>query len=278
MTDAIFSQTSEAVLKINTWKDIAPEVVAGFTTKQGGFSNLPFFSFNLGLHVEDEIGLVSLNRKKLSNEIGFTTSNWVCSEQIHDNKIVEVTKQHLGKGVFTYEDSIKNTDGLYTKETNVLLTLCFADCVPLYFLAPKRSIIGAAHAGWKGTVKDIAGEMIRTWGCDENVDPRDIFVVIGPSIGKCCYIVDSFVIDAVNKVLNINQITPYALISDGQYSLDLKMLNQLLLVQAGVPHENIQVSSYCTSCENDLFFSHRRDKGRTGRMASFIGLRGGLNS
>lgn len=271
MTKDLFSRQSEGILQLKSWENIDPSVVAGFTTKIGGFSDAPFQSFNMGLHVGDDPKLVVQNREKLANEIGFPTSNWVCSEQVHDADILKVTSNHAGKGVYIYEQGITGTDGLYTREKNLLLTLCFADCVPLYFTAPQYGLIGAAHAGWKGTVKDIGGNMIRIWDTEENVSPEDIHIVIGPAIGSCCYIVDNYVIDKVKEVLSFNEYIPYKLVSEGQYSLDLKLLNQLLLVQSGVPKENIQVSSYCTSCEKELFFSHRRDKGNSGRMASFIG-------
>ncbi|MBE4908807.1 peptidoglycan editing factor PgeF [Bacillus luteolus] len=271
MTKNLFSRQSEGILQLKSWENIDPSIVAGFTTKIGGFSDAPFQSFNMGLHVGDDSKLVGQNRDKLANAIGFPTSNWVCSEQVHDAEIMKVTRNHAGKGVYIYEQGIKGTDGLYTRERNLLLTLCFADCVPLYFSAPKYDLIGAAHAGWKGTVNDIGGKMIRIWDTEEKVSPEDIHVVIGPAIGSCCYIVDNSVIEKVNEVLTYDEYIPYKLVSEGQYSLDLKIANQLLLVQSGVPKDNIQVSSYCTSCEKELFFSHRRDKGQSGRMASYIG-------
>ena len=105
----------------------------------------------------------------------------------------------------------------------------------------------------------------------EGVPVNEIFVAIGPSICPNCYVVDDIVIDKVQKLLEEYDEKPYNLISDGQYQLDLKRLNLLLLEKAGVQKEQIEISTYCTSCQEDLFFSHRRDKGRTGRLMSFIG-------
>lgn len=266
-----FTQKAEQVLNLSSWSHISDKLVAGFTTKNGGASEGDFKSFNLGLHVNDEDNSVISNRKLLADILRFPPENWVCSEQTHKNSIAKVTKKDLGAGVFTYEDSIKDTDGLYTTEKNILLTLCYADCVPLYFFAPSKQIIGIAHAGWKGTVQDIAGEMIRAWG-HEGVKPDGIQAVIGPAIGKCCYIVDDYVINFVKNLDKIES-KPYEIVSDNQYRLDLKELNYQLMVRAGIPPENIQVSSYCTSCENQKFFSHRRDAGKTGRMMSFIGFK-----
>jgi polyphenol oxidase len=270
----IFQQKSnEEVLFLDDWRLMMPRLVVGFTTKKGGYSKGEFTGLNLGLHVHDDADDVRLNRQKLAEVLEFPIEKWVCSEQIHDNRIEKVTQNDCGKGVFHYDTAVAGADGLYTNEANILLALCFADCVPLYFFAPKHKLVGLAHAGWKGSVKNIAGEMIRLWVEEEKVRHADIYAAIGPSIGKCCYIVDDRVIDLVKKVVEDSayKYNLYQETSKGQYALDLKELNRQLLLKAGIPKQNILVSGYCTSCADELFFSHRRDKGKTGRMMSFIG-------
>lgn len=269
-----FTHKQEELLFLHTWTKNDPRLVAGFTTKNGGFSTSPFTSLNLGMHVHDDKQTVLLNRKKIAKELDFPLESWVCAEQIHSHKIMKVSKESSGKGAFSYEDSMLGTDGLYTYEKNLLLTLMFADCVPLYFFSPKHEIIGIAHAGWKGSVQNIVSEMVNKWVNEEKIDSRDIYAAIGPSIGPCCYIVDDRVINEVNDVLANAKEYPYQEVGTGQYKLDLKKLNHLLLLKAGVKPENITLSSYCTSCESTLFFSHRRDKGSTGRMMSFMALKG----
>ncbi|WP_199426002.1 peptidoglycan editing factor PgeF [Thermaerobacillus caldiproteolyticus] len=269
----IFQRTGEELLLLQNWSKLSQEVVAGFTTKHGGISDEPFATFNLGLHVSDVVSSVRHNRQTLANLLQFPLELWVCCEQTHDSRIEKVTKSDGGKGVVDYHSAIAGTDGLYTDEAGVLLTLCFADCVPLYFIAPKQNMIGLAHAGWKGTVKNIAGKMVRLWNEREHIPFDDIYVAIGPSIGSCCYIVDDRVIHLVNNVLGETNSVPYRLISVGQYALDLKELNKVLLIKAGIREEQIYLSHYCTSCTDHLFFSHRRDNGKTGRMMAFIGRR-----
>lgn len=270
--EPFISQTNQYFF-IQPWCIQDQQLIAGFTTREGGESKLPYSSFNLGLHVHDEEISVIKNREKLASQLHFPTSNWVCTEQIHDNHIKKVSKLDAGKGVHHYTDSIKGTDGIYTSDHNILLTSAYADCVPLYFYAPTKQLIGLAHAGWKGTVKDIAGKMVQLWTEQEKVAPEDIYVTLGPAIEKCCYVVDDRVIDQVKNIISENQFFPYEEICKGQYRLHLKQLNHYLLRQAGVPENNILISSYCTSCKNDLFFSHRKDGGKTGRMLSFIGFR-----
>ncbi len=266
----IFQPIGEELLLLQDWHTFSG-LVAGFTTKQGGFSEKPFATFNLGLHVGDVDRSVQRNRQKLADVLQFPLERWVCCEQTHDSRIEKVTKRDAGKGAVHYQSAIAGTDGLYTEEAGILLALCFADCVPLYFIAPKHGVVGIAHAGWKGTVKNIAGEMVRLWNEREHIPLDDIYVAIGPSIGSCCYIVDNRVINLVRKVLGKTETIPYRDVSLGQYALDLKELNKLLLVKAGIHEQQIAVSDYCTSCAADLFFSHRRDNGQTGRMMAFIG-------
>ncbi|MFX3622632.1 MAG: peptidoglycan editing factor PgeF [Ectobacillus sp.] len=263
-------QYKDGVLHLAIWQG----VTAGFSTREGGVSEGAFSSLNLGLHVKDKQEAVVKNRNILAGILQFPLHTWICSEQVHDNKVQKVGLEEQGMGTFSYGDGVRGTDGIYTGQSNVLLTSCYADCVPLYFYAPSRHFIGLAHAGWKGTAKGIALEMIRQWVDGEHIPLSDIQIAIGPSIGDCCYIVDDKVVTAIKKVLQAP--VPHRAITKGQYAIDLKEINRLLCLQAGIPESNIHVSSFCTSCEEQWFFSHRRDGGKTGRMLSFIGFKEGL--
>ncbi|WP_461201684.1 peptidoglycan editing factor PgeF [Anoxybacillus sp. TBDG-1] len=264
----IFRQAHESLLMFDDWEN----VIVAFTTKRGGVSSEPFATLNVGMHVNDHRHAVYENRKKVAEQLNVSLDRWVCADQVHGVHIEKVTNEHAGKGVRTYDTALPHTDGLYTSEQQLMLALCFADCVPLYFFAPSKKLIGLAHAGWKGTVHNIAGEMVKRWN-EEGVDARDMYVVIGPSIGRCCYIVDDRVITFVQKALVNSSQSLYNETSKEQYALDLKEMNKQLLQQAGVPIEHIAISSYCTSCGQSLFFSHRRDGGKTGRMMALIGWR-----
>jgi YfiH family protein len=255
---------------LENWMNQFPHLMAGITSKNGGYSEGEFKSLNLGFHVGDVLKDVRLNRSEISTRLEFPLDSWIGAEQTHNDTILKVTRADRGKGAECYDDSLKDTDGFYTDEKGILLTLCYADCVPLFFIAPERGVIGVAHAGWKGTVKQIAKKMVELWQT-EGIAPEQIFAVIGPSICEKCYIVDKRVIDFVQKVLEDVEKKPYNLINEGQYSLDLREVNRLLLLKAGIPEQQILVTGYCSSCDREHFFSHRRDHGRTGRMLSFIG-------
>jgi YfiH family protein len=268
-----FQLVQDELLCLSPWKAQCSNLTVGITTKNGGYSKDSFQTFNLGLHVHDFKANVIQNRNKLADILKFPITDWVCSEQVHDHHIKKVIRSDRGKGIYTYEEGIPNTDGIYTEEKNVLLTSVYADCVPLYFWAPEHGLIGLAHAGWKGSVKEIASRMICCWVEKEGIPKEGIFVAIGPSIQDCCYIVDDRVINEIQKIIKDGEKPPYKEVSTGQYSLNLSYLNKLLLLKAGVLEKNISMSSKCTSCEEQLFFSHRRDQGKTGRMMSFIGYK-----
>lgn len=263
-----FFLKNEQYFLIDEWT--TDSLIAGFTTKNGGVSTNNFSSLNVGLHVHDHDEAVLENRRIVGNLLDFPLENWVGAEQTHDTNIVKIEQRDKGRGGVNYEDSFKETDGFFTKESGLFLSLCYADCVPLYFYSSKAHAIGIAHAGWRGTVQGIGREMVRIFE-EEHVNLRDIKVVIGPSICENCYIVDERVIRLVQNILEHVEEKPYNLISGNQYHLNLQALNRQLLVKSGILEENIRISKFCTSCHEQYFFSHRRDRGRTGRMMSFIG-------
>ncbi len=263
----IFVEKSPLYYRIADWED-KMNVTAGFTTKNNGVSKDVFTSLNTGFHVHDKEADVVKNRELIADETGFPLSSWVGAEQTHRTNIRRVTSAEKGLGARDYISALRDTDGLYTDQDGILLTLCFADCVPIFYISEKHHFIGTVHAGWKGTVQGIASEMVSIWK-GHGIAPNDIKVVIGPSICQNCYIVDDKVIKEVDKMVEDNSEKPYNLIREGQYSLDLKKCNQLILQTAGV--SDISVTGLCTSCRSEAFFSHRRDEGRTGRLMGFIG-------
>ncbi|MCA0987993.1 peptidoglycan editing factor PgeF [Guptibacillus algicola] len=245
---------------------------AGFSTRHNGVSKEPFASLNLGFHVPDHSLDVLTNRKILSNKLDTPLEHWVVAEQIHGNEIAHIRSADKGRGATEHDSAIPSKDGLYTDEKGIMLGALYADCVPLFFYSPSAERVGIAHAGWKGTTKDIAGEMIQRWQ-EDGIDPKDILTAIGPSIGSCCYEVDDRVIESVIQVAFDSE-QFFTRNENDTYQLDLKAVNKHLFLKAGVPENNIFVSDYCTSCSN-LFFSHRSENGKTGRMMGYIGLEEG---
>lgn len=269
-----FARHTNELLLLTSWMEQDDDLLAGFTTRKGGKSSSPYSSLNLGLHVGDEPHTVIENRQQLAGALSFPISQWVIGEQIHSNAIEKVTKKQAGAGSLTMSTAIKGVDGLYTEEEGILLTSVYADCVPLYFYAPAHKMIGVAHAGWKGTVSQIGSKMIEIWNQKEKIPLSDIFIAVGPSISKESYEVDERVIKEVKKCISSEHFEHvFQATRNGHYSLDLKELNVLLLLEQGIKREQVMKSSYCTAKQLDLFYSHRAENGKTGRMMSFIGLK-----
>ncbi|ARI77560.1 peptidoglycan editing factor PgeF [Halobacillus mangrovi] len=256
----------ETLRQLNCFRE-HNNLIAGITTRQGGHSQKPFDTLNMGLHVPDHKETVLDNRGELANEVGIPLEQWTIGEQIHDTKIKTVTKGDCGKGAFSHTSALAGVDGLITNQPNVLLAAFYADCVPLFFCDPTNGWIGVAHAGWKGTVKGMASHMVRelvTQGCNLET----IQMTIGPCISSRNYEVDQRVKDEIPEA---HQNETVMEIGNNKYLLDLKKLNEKVAIEAGVQSSNVFASEYCTYEEDALFYSHRRDQGKTGRMLGFIG-------
>lgn len=267
-----FTQSASSFLTLTSPSFSAPgNITAGFTIRSGGHSPAPFSSNNMAFHVGDEADNVVENRKMVAAEAGRPLSTWTAAEQVHKADIIHAVRDDAGKGALTRESRVGEADGMYTSSADVTLVSFYADCVPLYFHAPRSGLVGLAHAGWKGTALNIGARMIETWEKEEGIAPEEIYAVIGPCISQQHYEVDDTVINAMKQVLGSSAAAPWTKNSSGRYQLDMKAVNRLLLEQAGIPAAQIEITSYCSFEQEQLFFSHRRDKGKSGRMMSFIG-------
>ncbi|SHN15187.1 peptidoglycan editing factor PgeF [Gracilibacillus kekensis] len=263
MSEPFFQKNNDPILWVKPWEDA--NIVAGFTTREKGRSLPPYHSNNLGFHVEDNPDDVLQNRKQVAEHINIPLNQWVMADQVHDNYVQFVNQKHKGRGIYTKDNALEATDGLITSTKNVMCTALYADCVPLYFFDRKNRTVAIAHAGWKGTVANIAKKTIEQFK-EKSSYVEDIEVVIGPSICKTCYQVNDHVIQHIDP--------KYSDCYEGKnnnYHLDLKKLNQNLLLDEGIQANNIHITNYCTS-HHSLFFSHRREQHPTGRMMGFIAI------
>ncbi|URN93193.1 MAG: peptidoglycan editing factor PgeF [Candidatus Pristimantibacillus lignocellulolyticus] len=265
-------------LLLQKWMLQCANLTTGFTTRIGGYSDKPYASFNIGLHVNDEVESVVRNRQLLTDSIGWEFDAWTNAEQVHGNVVVKVTAEDRGRGRLLMSDAIQGADGIITNEPNILLTSFYADCVPLLFWDPVHEAIGLAHAGWKGTASAIAKEMVEAMNLHFGTKPDQLMVAIGPSIDQCCYEVDQYVVDqfeALWQRLELQEDTINGVIrpiSESKAYINLKEINRQIMIKAGILPTHIELSNLCTGCRTDMFFSHRMENGLTGRMASWIGL------
>ncbi len=250
--------------RIQAWMDKFDGLSVGFTSRLGGVSQHSLNSLNCALHVGDRIEDVISNRQILAKKAGFPFDAWTCAEQVHGSSITRINMNDKGAGKYSRDQAIQDTDALICNESGVMLTAFFADCVPLYFIDPVHRAIGLAHAGWKGTALHIAERTIEAMHREFGSQPAAMHTAIGPSIGVCCYEVDNKVIDQLDCERPVMQ-------DNGRYMLDLKETNRQFMIRAGILPINIEISEWCTSCNTGLFFSHRAEKGQTGRMTAWIG-------
>ncbi|KRE35305.1 multicopper polyphenol oxidase [Paenibacillus sp. Soil522] len=264
---------------LSEWNARHERLTSGFTGRDGGVSAAPWASLNMGLHVGDLDESVIANRRLLADAVDWPFEAWTCAEQVHGNSVYQVTETDRGKGRASLTDVLKDCDAIMTDVPGVLLASFYADCVPLYFYDPEHDAIALAHAGWKGTVQQIAAETIQAMINAYGSEPQALLAAIGPSIGGCCYEVDGPVINQVQQLLaglglQGEAAEPMLKLSDnGKANLDLKEINRQIMIKAGILPIRIELTEYCTGCRRDLFFSHRKEGGLTGRMASWIGIR-----
>ena len=251
-------------------------VTHAISTRIGGFSDKPFDSLNLALHVNDDSEKVLANRKKFAQSLGFKLEDIVTPNQIHGEKIFRVEEVHRGRGSQNYDDSIKETDALITDVKNLPLMLCFADCVPIMFVDVENFAVGIAHGGWKGTLKKIAAKTFMSMKENFGTTAENCLVGIGPSIGACCYEVGENVVETCAEVFP-NNIDELIINRDGKKFLDLWTANKIQLMEVGIPAQNIDVAAECTCCNSNWYFSYRDARKNnfheTGRIAALIALK-----
>ncbi len=265
--------TTAKSLTYFTFKHLScyPHVKCAVFSRAGGYSSYPYHSLNLGIHVNDDSDSVIANREKASEKLGFTINNLIAMEQVHSDNLEVVTGADRGRGAFSWEDGIEKTDGLICNDKNLLLMAVVADCAVAVFYDPVKEVIGISHCGWRGTVKKLAvktiGEMEKNFDCHAS----DIIVGISPCIDSCCYEVGHDVfMEFCNNFSSSGKTFFYQ--KNGSLHLDMKKAIKFQLIEAGIKEEHLEISPLCTSCRNDLFFSHRAEKGKTGRFGVVIGM------
>jgi len=238
-----------------------------FTTRLGGVSEGCFASMNLGMRTDDNVEHIYKNYEILSKSLSFNLYDMVKAYQTHTSNIKYATEEDKGK-IYDETPGYVDIDGLITDKKNIALSTYHADCTPIFFYDPVKKIIGMAHAGWRGTIKNITGNMVQKFVAEFNSNPQDILAVIGPSLGQCCFEVDK---DVAEIILSTNEnYEKFMKIKGMKYHFDLWAINKYILLNEGLREENIEISGLCTKCNNDLFFSHRGQKGKRGLMSGII--------
>jgi YfiH family protein len=240
----------------------------GIFTRLGGVSRFPFAALNLGASVGDDLRAVEENHGRICRALGIRRDVLVTAHLKHTTRVLEVGPAQGGS-------CVGQADGLICKAPRVYLIMRFADCVPLLFYDPVQRVLGIAHAGWRGTLAGIARSVAQAM-IDGGCRPDDIRVGIGPSIGPCCYEVGPEVVAAARRAAwplarpDADHSELFRPGSGTRPHLDLWEANRRQLLGLGI--EQVEVAGLCTACHTDEFYSHRAEKGRTGRFGAVIGV------
>ncbi|TYQ15582.1 UNVERIFIED_CONTAM: hypothetical protein Cloal_2053 [Acetivibrio alkalicellulosi] len=238
-----------------------------FTTRNGGVSKSEYQSLNMAFNKSDDRKNVEENYKRVAKSIDIDIKNMVFSNQVHDSKIRVVNEDDRGKGIIRESDII-GFDGLVTNVKNVALVTFYADCVPVFLFDPVKTVISLVHSGWRGTVKNISVEAVKLMKEEYGSIESNIEVIIGPSIGRCCFEVED---DALKEFEKNAYWSELLYNKDGiKWKVDLQSLIIKSLIYQGLRDENIFNCKICTKCNKDMFFSHRGHKGKTGTLAAIM--------
>jgi YfiH family protein len=249
------------LLQVPQWKN-CPGLLHGFLGRRGGKSVGDYAGLNTSYRVGDDPKVVSQNVCDMKLAVG-----------IHDGKVVTMRQMHGDNIVEIKDDKLKEAgeaDGMVTAEQGVYLGVLTADCVPILFIAPKQKLAAAVHAGWKGTVAGIAEKTVRLFKSRYGVEPVNLEVALGPSIGVCCYEVRDDVAGPLMKQWG-RLTTPSIRVAEGKTYVNLSRLNRDILRAAGIPGSQLFQVGPCTACSPVEFFSYRRERRETGRQISVVG-------
>ena len=235
-----------------------------FTTRFGGVSTGIFDSMNIAIKTGETEENVRKNLDILSSALGFDTKNLVTTHQTHSDIVRVVTKKdHID----IFHRDYPECDGLVTCDPGTALMIYTADCTPLLFHDPVTGAVGAAHAGWRGTVKAIGAKTVRAMVENFGCDPANIRAAIGPNIGACHFETDADVPEALIGAFG-PEVEAFIRPSGDKYYVNLKEVNALILRRCGVRH--IEISQSCTVCHHNRFWSHRHTKGQRGSQGAII--------
>ncbi|MEI7637020.1 MAG: peptidoglycan editing factor PgeF [Syntrophus sp. (in: bacteria)] len=249
-----------------------PFLTHAFCTRRGGVSEGAFASLNMSLKEGDTDENISKNWDMVATAFGVSRRNFFQVHQVHGDRILTIDDAESQ----TFDSQDLDYDAIITNRPGLALCMKTADCVPVLMVDTEKRIVAAVHAGWRGSALNISGKVLRLLSERYGTRPQDVQAAIGPAIGACCYEVDATVHEAMefhparDKIFDLPSGPGTGM---GKWKLNLPLANRYQLQELGVPGENIHDAYLCTSCASELFYSHRKEGGITGRLLNFIMLK-----
>ena len=239
-----------------------------FTTRYGGVSTGYLSSLNLISGHGDDPENVRENFRRVAALMGVGVDECAVTNQVHKNvvRLVDERDRHVCMSKVPYE-----ADGIATAAKGLPLFCFTADCVPVLLCSRDSAAAAAVHCGWRSSVGDILGEAVKRLR-SLGAEAKDLCAAIGPAIGACCFETDDDVPEAITAWLGGDTAGLFVRRADGKTLVDLRAANARRLMQLGVPAEQIDLSSECTFCSHDKYWSHRYSHGQRGGQAACIVL------
>jgi YfiH family protein len=243
------------------------------TTREGGVSKEKYASMNLCHYVGDNPEDVMENRRIFCHTLHVDPYRILFPRQTHDDKIINIDPDFLCLPEDSRQKLLYGMDAIVTNVAKVCIGISTADCVPVLLYDKDKQAIGAIHAGWRGTVRQITTQTVNFMANTFGTKPKDLIVAIAPCISKESYEVGDELYDTFDKAGFPVGILFSKNPGTGKFHLDLREANRGLLIKAGIPENNIYISELCTFKNPDIIFSARKSGIYSGRMASCIMLR-----
>lgn len=246
----------------------------GFSTRVGGTSPMPEQALNLAGFNDDTAENILENRRRFLKLFPGAAPEWALAGcwQVHGSDVRLMKNLIDAKPAADARGDTAYCDAIVSNARGVLAGVKTADCVPILIGDPNTGAFAAVHAGWRGTLAEIATKALGRMTTEYKTRPQDVCVAIGPAAGACCYEVGTDVIDPFRNSFPSQD--SFTETSAGHASIDLLKANREQLLAAGVDPQKINIAPLCTMCRTDLFFSYRREKnvaGKVGRLMSVIG-------
>lgn len=242
-----------------------------FSTRLGGCSIGAMSTLNMAFHTGDCLENVLENRYRFFSSFAYDYREVVSPVQVHGTGMMVVNSAHRGEGALPGGARYK-CDALISTEPGVVLTAYAADCLLIFIVAQDKPLVALAHAGWRGTLNEMAAGLINFLVSQYEAKPHLLLTALGPAICKYCYEVGP---DVARLFGAAGWHDPHYLEQSkgNKWNLDLSAISKAQLLRAGLNEKNLSVSNWCTSCKSELFYSYRREEGVTGRMMGFIALK-----
>lgn len=231
-----------------------------FTVRTGGVSPPPYDSLNLGFSSGDDPANVTANRSRVEEK--FNVKLQSLAIQVHGADVLVLKS----KSSVPVREPLPRADAIVSNAAGLSIPIFFADCLPIFVWDPVTKAGGLAHAGWRGTLLDMGPRAVGVMANEFGSKPENLLVAIGPSIGPCCFEVSEDVSEPFQAKYGKEIVSERG----KQRFVDLWEANRKSLLLKGVNGVNIELARECTSCLERKYFSYRRDKGKTGRMAGVV--------